>query len=54
MGTRRQNFVVTFLCSVPTLIQANGSRELITAQIVQFHTLNTPGFEHFLRSNNPN
>ena len=30
------------------------SRLLITTQIVLFHTLNTPGFEHFLRSNQPN
>ena len=28
--------------------------ELITTQIVLFHTLNTPGFKHFLRSNQPN
>ena len=28
--------------------------ELITTQIVLFHTLNTPGFEHFLRSNQSN
>ena len=27
---------------------------LITTQIVLFHTLNTLGFEHFLRSNQPN
>ena len=27
---------------------------LITTQIVLFHTLNTTGFEHFLRSNQPN
>ena len=28
--------------------------EMITTQIVLFHTLNTPGLEHFLRSNKPN
>ena len=27
---------------------------LITTQIVLFHTLNTPGFEYFLHSNQPN
>ena len=27
---------------------------LITTQIVLFHTLNNPGFEHFLHSNQPN
>ena len=27
---------------------------VITTQIVLFHTLNTLGFEHFLRSNQPN
>ena len=27
---------------------------VITTQIVLFYTLNTPGFEHFLRSNKPN
>ena len=27
---------------------------VITTQIVMFHTLNTPGFKHFLRSNKPN
>ena len=27
---------------------------LITTQIILFHTLNTPDFEHFLRSNQPN
>ena len=26
---------------------------VITTQIVLFHTLNTSGFEHFLRSNQP-
>ena len=30
------------------------ARLVITTQIVLFHTLNTPGFEHFLRSNQPN
>ena len=29
-------------------------RKVITTQIVLLHTLNTPGFEHFLRSNQPN
>ena len=28
--------------------------EVITTQIVLFHTLNTLGFEHFLCSNQPN
>ena len=27
---------------------------VITTEIVLFRTLNTPGFEHFLRSNQPN
>ena len=27
---------------------------VITTQIVLFYTLNTPGFEHFLHSNQPN
>ena len=29
-------------------------KDMITTQIVFFHTLNTPGFEHVSRSNNPN
>ena len=41
-----KEFVSTLLCIC--------SRGLITTQIVMFHTLNTLGFEHFLRSNQPN
>ena len=42
MGTKNEGFHRRF------------KEGVITTQIVLFHTLKSPGFEHFLRSNQPN